>query len=47
MGEKAPSASGYSVLEADSIDDAVSLAKGCPVLHGGASIAIYETFQAM
>jgi hypothetical protein len=47
VGEKAPSASGYSILEADSIDDAVSLAKGCPVLQGGASIAIYETFQVM
>jgi hypothetical protein len=47
VGEKAPSASGYSVLAADSIDDAVSLAKGCPVLQGGASIAIYETFQVM
>jgi hypothetical protein len=47
VGERAPAASGYSVLEADSIDDAVSLAKGCPVLQGGASIAIYETFQVM
>jgi len=47
VGEKTPSASGYSVLEADSIDEAVGLAKGCPVLHGGASIAIYETFEVM
>jgi hypothetical protein len=40
-------ASGYSVLEADSLDAATSLAKGCPVLQGGASIEVYETFEVM
>jgi hypothetical protein len=40
-------ASGYSVLEADSLDAATSLAKGCPVFQGGASLDIYETFDAM
>lgn len=43
----AGSASGYSVLEADSLDAAASMAKGCPVLQGGASIAVYETFDVM
>ena len=47
VSEKTPGASGYSVLEAGSIDEAVGLAKGCPVLQGGASIAIYETFEVM
>ena len=40
-------ASGYSILEADSLDDATALAKGCPVLSGGASIGVYEIFNVM
>jgi hypothetical protein len=39
--------SGYSVIKADSLDHAVKLAKGCPVLDGGASIEVAETFNAM
>jgi hypothetical protein len=39
--------SGYSILKADSLDAAVELAKGCPVLAGGASIQVVETFNAM
>lgn len=40
-------ASGYTVLKADSLDQAVSIAKECPVLLGGASISVYETFEVM
>lgn len=40
-------ASGYSVIKADSLDAAVALAKGCPVLQGGAQISVLETFNAM
>lgn len=40
-------ASGYSVIKADSLDAAVAVAKGCPVLKGGAKITVYETFNAM
>lgn len=40
-------ASGYSILSADSLDDAVALAKDCPVLQGGAGITIYETIEVM
>jgi hypothetical protein len=40
-------ASGYSVLEADSLDHATTLAKGCPVLQGGATIDVHETFAVM
>jgi hypothetical protein len=43
----AGSASGYTILTADSLDEAVTLAKGCPVLQGGASIAVHETFEVM
>jgi hypothetical protein len=40
-------ASGYTVLEAGSLDAATEMAKGCPVLRGGASISIFETFEVM
>jgi hypothetical protein len=38
---------GYSIIRADSMDAAVELARGCPVLDGGASIQVVETFAAM
>jgi len=41
------SPSGYSIIKADSHDAAVELAKGCPVLGGGAMIEVVETFDAM
>lgn len=40
-------ASGYSIIKADSLDAAVAMAKGCPVLKGGAKISVFETFNAM
>lgn len=40
-------ASGYSVIKADSLDAAVAIAKGCPVLKSGAKVTVYETFKAM
>jgi hypothetical protein len=43
----AGSASGYSIITADSLDDAADKAKGCPVLEGGATVEVYETFQVM
>lgn len=39
--------SGYSVLQADSLDAAVKMAQGCPVLAGGGSVEVCETFNAM
>jgi hypothetical protein len=41
------SVSGYSIIQADSLDAAVTMAKSCPVLKGGAKISVYETFKAM
>jgi hypothetical protein len=38
--------SGYSVIKAESMDAAVSLAKACPVLKSGAQISVYETMPA-
>lgn len=39
--------SGYTILKADNLDAAVALAKGCPVLAGGAVVLVSETFPAM
>lgn len=38
---------GYSIIKADSLDEAVAKAKGCPVLQGGAQIVVLETFNVM
>jgi hypothetical protein len=46
-GATQPPATGYSIITAGSLDEAETLAKGCPVLGGGASIEIYETFDVM
>jgi hypothetical protein len=46
-GGGANPATGYSLIEADSLDAAVTLAKGCPVLGGGATIEVAETFNVM
>jgi hypothetical protein len=40
-------ATGYTVIKADSLGAAVQLARGCPVLQGGAQISVYETFPVM
>ena len=39
-------ASGYSIIKAESLSEAVEKAKGYPILGGG-EITVYETFQAM
>ena len=46
-GSGQAAASGYSIISADSLDEAVELAKGCPVLLGGASLDVCETFNVM
>lgn len=38
-------ASGYSLVEAPSIDDALAKAKGCPILKGGGSVEVAEAFD--
>ena len=47
VSDAASDVSGYSVIKADSLDAAIKLAKECPVLQGGASIEVCETFDAM
>jgi hypothetical protein len=36
---------GYSLITADSLDAAIELAKGCPILLSGGSIEVGETFD--
>jgi hypothetical protein len=36
------SLTGYSIVSADSLDSAVELAKGCPVLGIGGAVDVYE-----
>ena len=38
-------ATGYTVIEAAHLHDAVVLAKGCPGLVGGGSVKLYEAAQ--
>ena len=38
-------ATGYSIVQADSLDEAVTLAKGCPHWQHAGQISVYETFQ--
>jgi hypothetical protein len=37
--------SGYTVLVADSMDSAVGMTKGCPMLAGNGQITIYEAME--
>ena len=46
-GDGHSSLGGYSIISADSLDAAIALAKGCPVLSSGATIEVCETFEAM
>jgi hypothetical protein len=38
-------ASGYSLIEAPSLDDALTKAKGCPILTAGGSVEVAETIN--
>lgn len=38
-------ASGYSLVEASSRDDAISKAKGCPILKSGGSVEVAEALD--
>jgi hypothetical protein len=38
----AAGAGGYSIVTANSLDEAAGLAKSCPVLTGGGTVEVYE-----
>jgi hypothetical protein len=46
-GSAGPMATGYTIVQADSLDAAVSMGQKCPVLQGGSEISVFETFEAM
>jgi hypothetical protein len=46
-GAAASGLTGYSVVNASSLDDAVNKAKGCPVFAGGGSVDVYEALNVM
>ncbi|WP_419906175.1 YciI family protein [Hoeflea sp.] len=37
--------SGYSIVSADTIDAAVDMAKGCPILEGGGNVEVAEAME--
>lgn len=41
------SLTGYSVLQAESLDAAAKLAAGCPILKSGGTVDVYETINVM
>lgn len=45
VGDEGQGLSGYSIIEAASIDDAVALAKGCPVLAEGGNVCVNEAID--
>lgn len=37
-------ATGYSIIKAASLDEAVKMSMGCPIIKAGGQITVYETF---
>jgi hypothetical protein len=46
-GGAASGLTGYAILQADSLDAAGEMAKGCPIFSSGGSIEVYEVFEVM
>ncbi len=46
-GAPGPLHTGYTIITTDSLEAATTLAKDCPVLAGGGSVTVYETFPVM
>jgi hypothetical protein len=42
-----PPATGYTVISADSLDEAVAQCQGHPHIKHGGQVSVYETFQVM
>lgn len=40
-------ATGYSIIKADSLDEAVAIARECPATQGGSNITVYEILPVM
>ncbi len=46
-GPAATIASGYSIIKANSLNEAAEEARNCPVLQNGAQISVYEALEVM
>jgi len=46
-GAAGEAATGYTIISADSPGQAAELAQGCPVLHSGGTVTVYEIFEVM
>jgi hypothetical protein len=46
-GASGEMATGYTIISADSLDQAAEWAKGCPVLRAGGAVTVYEIFEVM
>ena len=44
-GKAGTMSSGYLVVEAGSLDDAVEKTKGCPNLTSGGDVSVFETIE--
>lgn len=40
-------ASGYTILQASSLDEAAQMAQDCPIVKAGGEISVFETFDVM
>ena len=45
LGDGANPVTGFTLINAADIDEAVSLAKGCPILESGGSVEVGETID--
>jgi len=41
----AGTAGGYTLINADSLDDAAKMADGCPILAAGGTVSVYEAVE--
>ena len=45
VGQKTSNIGGYSIITADSLDEATAKADGCPVLLSGGTVEVYEALE--
>lgn len=44
-GNGTSGATGYSIVTASSLEDAVAKTSGCPIFDGGGDVEVYETIE--
>jgi len=46
-GSNFPNATGYTIIQAETKDEALKMAQKCPVLQGGSEISVFEALDVM